>query len=97
MPDAGTVPRRPDVGQRATALPIHLDGAVGQSFDAGIGQELGVGPDPGADHHYIGLVAALVGAHATDPALPQQRLHPLSQVHRDALLTQLGLDVLSDL
>ena len=97
MPDAGTVTGRPDVGQRAAPLTVHLDGAVAEPFDAGVGQKLGVGLDPGANHHDIGLVLALAGSHAGDPAIPQQRFNSLTQMERDPLLAQFGFDVLGDL
>ncbi|MNC26688.1 hypothetical protein D3C75_748300 [compost metagenome] len=97
VPDAGAIPRRPDIGQRAAPLTVDLDGAVAEPRYTGISQELGVGPDPGADHDDIGLVLTLVGAHAADPALPQQSLDPLAEMKGDALLPQFGFDVLGDL
>ncbi len=97
VPDAGTVTGRPDVGERAAPLTIHLDGAVAEPLDAGICQKFGVGLDPGADHHDIGLVLALAGAHAGHPAIPQQRFNSLTQMEGDPLLAQFGFDVLGDL
>ncbi len=97
MPDAGTVTGRPDVGQRAAPLPIYLDGAVAEPLDAGIGQKLGVGLDPGTDHHDICLVLALAGSHAGHPAIPQQRFNPLTQMEGDSLLAQFCFDMLGDL
>ncbi len=97
VPDAGTVTGRPDVGQRAAPLPVHLDGAVAEPLDAGIGQELGIGFDPGADHHDIGLVLAMAGAHAGHPALSQQGFYPLAEMEGNPLLAQFGLNMLGDL
>ena len=97
VPDAGAIPRRPDIGQRAAPLTVDLDGAVAEPRYAAVGQELGVGPDPGADHDDIGLVLPLVGAHAADPALPQQSLDPLAEMKGDPLLAQFGFDVLGEL